>query len=76
MKKTIADVEAELGWFADQPAHDGKAAALAGVAMLHAVRDFDNSSGRLAKRMLWLTVAIGVLTLIQIAIGLANLFKS
>ena len=76
MKKTIADVEASLEFYANQEAHEGKPAALAGIAMLHAVREFDRSSGLMSKRMLWLTVAIGILTMIQIAIGLGNLFKS
>jgi hypothetical protein len=69
MNKSIAVVEQELGWYADQQAIDGKAAALAGIAMLHAVREFDKSSSRVATRMLWLTVAIGVLTAGQITVG-------
>jgi hypothetical protein len=73
MKKTIADVESELGWYVDQAAHSDKAAALAGMAMLHAVRDFDRTSERLTMRMIWLTVAIAFLTVFQIVIALVPL---
>lgn len=76
MKKTIADVEAELVWYADQGAHPDKAAALAGVAMLHAVREFDRSTGKLAMRMMWLTVGIAFLTLFQIVIALVSLSRA
>jgi hypothetical protein len=75
MNKTIAEVEKQLRWYADQEGHHQQAAALAGIAMIDAVRKFDESSGRLSKWMLWLTVAIGALTVIQIVITVVPLLR-
>jgi len=73
--KPIEAVEGELNWYASQQAIEGKAAALAGVAMLHAVREFDRSSTKLGNRMWWLSVVIGVLTAMQIVLALIALLQ-
>lgn len=75
MKKSIEHLEKELEWFANLEAHESKAAAIAGLVTLHAVREFNESSTKLACWMLALTVATGVLTLVQIVIAAMRLAR-
>ena len=70
------NIEKQLQWFVDNPTVSaGPAAALAGIAVLNAVREFDKSSGTLARRMLWLTAVLTLLTVVLVVLTGVLLFR-
>lgn len=70
------NIEKQLQWFVDNPTVSASpAAALAGIAVLKAVREFDNSSGTLGRRMVWLTAVLRLLTVVLVVLTLMLAFR-